>query len=786
MLPRTRSLSLCYMLLFISFLVTGCGGGGGATSSGTGSILYTGLHIPAQITASNAEVLATNALESGALSNPGGVKSQSTPSTISKSLGGSAFGLSKTLKGSIAAINGISRKPSSAKAADGSIPGDASCVEGPGNFEFILSYHNDNTVKGVFIYNGYCSRGTRLTGTTNVDFQFDSATLQLLQLSISFDTLTVQSGTVSYKASGTINYYNIQDTSYNEAIDLLVMDSASLKVFKTEGLETVNSVSLNYIDVTVTGGIFYHPDYGYVSMSTAAPMRYYDNAATPFSGAFQVDGGANTKALLSFYFPDSYRVQADTNGDGLLDTDSGVKVWAGRVSAYLPPAADAGADQTVYEDQKVTLDGSASISRYGTPLTYSWSIISAPEASTSALTGQNTVSPNFTPDMAGTYVLSLIVNDGNSDSPADTVTVTVNYIPIFSAYQSTRTGSWAEAVAIGDLNGDGRADVALVTDYYNDPQNDQRLYVFLQNATGGLEQAVKYQVLNGRPSSVVVGDVSHDGRDDVVVGTDAGITIFLQNSSGSLSAPVFYQTGHAHHLALGDFNNDGRLDVAGIGPGEYTVEVRLQTGAGTLSAPATYMVAYFAHNMIDAGDINGDGLTDIVVSYGSSFGIGLVALPQNSMGTFGSPAYFHISDTTADFPRGLAAGDVNGDNRDDMVVAYGGNPLNKIGVYLQNAQGGMGQQISYPAFYTPQPVVITDVNRDGRKDVLVAHGGWHTLSVFLQGRNGKLGGYQKYPIPYATNYNPQGLAVGDINSDGKKDVVIADYNNGLVVLYNIY
>jgi len=79
---------------------------------------------------------------------------------------------------------------------------------------------------------------------------------------------------------------------------------------------------------------------------------------------------------------------------------------------------------------------------------------------------------------------------------------------------------------------------------------------------------------------------------------------------------------------------------------------------------------------------------------------------------------------------------------------------------------------------------VADVNSDGRADVIVLNAGWNTLSLYLQDTNGSLMAYSSYQIPYASHYNPQGLAVGDFNSDGDADVAIADYNNGLVILYS--
>ena len=79
---------------------------------------------------------------------------------------------------------------------------------------------------------------------------------------------------------------------------------------------------------------------------------------------------------------------------------------------------------------------------------------------------------------------------------------------------------------------------------------------------------------------------------------------------------------------------------------------------------------------------------------------------------------------------------------------------------------------------------IADVTGDGRKDVIVLHGGWDAMGVYEQLPDGTLRKEELYGIPYASHYNPHGLAVGDINGDGQNDVVIADYNYGLVVLYH--
>ena len=109
---------------------------------------------------------------------------------------------------------------------------------------------------------------------------------------------------------------------------------------------------------------------------------------------------------------------------------------------------------------------------------------------------------------------------------------------LFQPYVAYPTGSFPEAVAIGDLDGDGRKDIALLTSFYFDAANDYMVHVFLQNADGTLKPRVKYSV-GQRGSSMDIGDVNGDGRDDVVVGLSSGagtgIAVLLQNASGTLN-----------------------------------------------------------------------------------------------------------------------------------------------------------------------------------------------------------------------------------------------------------
>jgi len=357
-------------------------------------------------------------------------------------------------------------------------------------------------------------------------------------------------------------------------------------------------------------------------------------------------------------------------------------------------------------------------------------------------------------------------------------------------YIAKSTGSRPEAVTIGDVNNDGRNDVVMTTSFNNDTANDYKLFVFLQNASGVLDSPVKYSTSatnSYRPQTVAIGDVNNNGRNDVVIGNSgSGIQVFLQNTSGTLDTGIVYSSDNSHKIRIADLNNDGLLDIAGIGSGTNTASVWLQNGIGTLNSPVTYNVTHDGYDDLEVGDVNNDGLMDIIVMSGQGSVPNLGVLTQKQDGTFNASVYYYVSNpvTANTLTNGVAVGDINGDTLNDVVVTYGGNqPASKIGIFSQNASATLNSVTSYSSYDMPEPVEIADVTGDERKDIIVAHGGWNKVGVYKQNANGTLQSEVLYTIPYASTYNPHGLAAGDINSDGLKDIVIADYNNGLVILY---
>jgi len=362
----------------------------------------------------------------------------------------------------------------------------------------------------------------------------------------------------------------------------------------------------------------------------------------------------------------------------------------------------------------------------------------------------------------------------------------------------------AEGIAIGDVNGDGKNDVVAGTNAYVDVENDYHLHVFLQNSLGELDPPVKYPVGSTstcpvvRIPTVAVGDINNDGRADAVVGSNCGsihpennfIGVFVQNSSGSLAPIVKYPTNNSRRVKLADLNNDGPLDVVGAGLNFDTqtaaVDILFQNSNGTLNPPITYEVpyGYFVDDVdVAVADVNNDGLKDIIVErlfFGRlSTDPGIAVLLQRPNGTFGQPIYYG---NRLNAFNGIAVGDINGDKLQDVITTYGGNQGGfspYLTTLLQDNSGTLNTAVSYPSYDAPSDVDVEDIDGDGKSDVLVLHPGWRALGIYLRAPNGALFPEMLQPVEGSA------LAVGDINSDGLKDVVVASsLYTGILISYN--
>jgi hypothetical protein len=282
------------------------------------------------------------------------------------------------------------------------------------------------------------------------------------------------------------------------------------------------------------------------------------------------------------------------------------------------------------------------------------------------------------------------------------------------------------SVAAGDFNRDGKLDLAVTN------IDSNSVSVRWGNGDGTFQPAVTYPVPAG-PIFVALGDFNSDGELDLAValnkvnGTATGteISVLLGNGNGTFQPAVSYSTGTApSSVAVGDFNHDGKLDLAVSNSGSADVSVLLGNGDGTFQAALNFATAS-GPSSVAVGDFNHDGKLDLAVS--SSGGVSV--LLGNGNGTF-QP---HVDYQTGGSPTSIAVADLNGDNNLDLAVA---DFQRFVQLLLGKGDGTFQVPVSYSIVGSPLSVAIGDFNRDGRLDIAVpdyANGAATVLVQMLTG-----------------------------------------------------
>lgn len=380
----------------------------------------------------------------------------------------------------------------------------------------------------------------------------------------------------------------------------------------------------------------------------------------------------------------------------------------------------------------------------------------------------------------------------------------------FQPYEAHEVGSFTQHVAVADVTGDGRDDALLTTTTwsgpYAEPENDMKLWVFVQKADGTLAAPLKYgyfgDTVGGMSGTgLATGDLNRDGSMDVVVGTLKGITIYLGHSAGLRPGVSFAGVTGAEvtrGLVTMDVNRDGKLDIVtlsggrsegGSSPTDKVGKIVFYgDGAGGISSKQFHLRPdEYGWNLFGTGDVNGDGIPDLTSAW-TETGTGVyrggaeVAL-HDGVGGFMATARMHPAETGQGWGAAYALGDFNSDGRRDLIVARGGNaPAAAYSYFRQGADGRFSEVRQWRAYDSPADMISADMNGDGLDDLLVVHGGWSSIGYHEQTHAG-LGVEIKYYTVQSGNPRHPSIAVGDLNGDKCKDVAMADYNHGLIVMH---
>jgi Bacterial Ig-like domain (group 3)/FG-GAP-like repeat len=358
-------------------------------------------------------------------------------------------------------------------------------------------------------------------------------------------------------------------------------------------------------------------------------------------------------------------------------------------------------------------------------------------------------------------------------------------------------------IASGDFNGDGIPDFVI-----GNATNGgliSGITVFLSNADGGMQQGVPY-TSNGSASSlqyVAVGDFNGDGKLDIAAAdsTNGVVQIFNGNGNGTFTVGATYPTGtvasrSALGLVAGDFNGDGKLDLAVVnnyGGTTADVGVLINNGSGFNLANYTIGDGTILGTNITLADVNGDKKWDLLVPlYGTNAtpGTAVAMLMGNGDGTFTAKPNFVLGFNN---PLYAAVGDLNGDGIPDLAVTIDDQTTSTQGIAVA---AGKGDGTFNPAqlipstlqpanFDVPLPgyVKMLDMDRDGHLDLVYTNTEFGTVGVLY----GKGDGTFYDPLEFTAGHMAYGLALADVNKDGAVDAVATGNSavfSGVTVLLN--
>jgi hypothetical protein len=284
--------------------------------------------------------------------------------------------------------------------------------------------------------------------------------------------------------------------------------------------------------------------------------------------------------------------------------------------------------------------------------------------------GKGALTTQFNTAAAG-GVTAIAVGDFNADSLPDLAVVNfgANTLTIllgkgdgtFTVKSTSGTGSAPNAVAITDLNGDGKLDVALTND------GSGSVSMFLGNGDGTFTAKPMVGV-GALPNGVVAGDFNQDGKPDLAVTNYFGdsVSILLGNGDGTFTSVAAVSVGRfPQRIVVGDFNGDGKLDFAVTDAGAGTLSIALGNGDGTFGTALTASLGTgISPSWLAAGDFNLDGKLDLAVTAGNKAEV--LILPGNGNGTFGLEI---VASPTGNAPQFLAVGDFTGDGEADLALA---------------------------------------------------------------------------------------------------------------------
>lgn len=355
----------------------------------------------------------------------------------------------------------------------------------------------------------------------------------------------------------------------------------------------------------------------------------------------------------------------------------------------------------------------------------------------------------------------------------------------FERFIVSEPGIPPEQVVVGDVTGDRRNDIIVTLDDWEEVR--VRIYAQAADGTSAPPVDFKIPIISGVGGSVELADFDANGIPEIVVGAGAGITIF-RKVPGGYSRSSYAGTVEPTSFAAIDADGDGFQDIVAQGWSDGA-DIYMSDGRGGIRSVQHLSTPLAGYNTLEVSDFTADGRNDLVMT--NSQGWGKAWIYPFSPAGLQDPIMIDLSSVLTDVPSGMTVADVDLDGRPDLVVADEGNDISPKGIRI--LYRGAGNQfedeefIQLDGFYErPGAVRVADVDGNGYPDIVTMINSNDQMAYFLQGPSGFAD-----PVLQRTDDNPwtnnhywdNSFVIADVNSDRCPDVVLAEVSSSLRIFY---